>query len=99
MPSENRRHEPLTPEDEATLARDRDFLPAVLETCFPGKRVSRTQADLALMQRVLDGGPHTDDATAEVVALGRALGDVNAATTGMHWVQYSDEDGVDLALR
>jgi hypothetical protein len=99
MPSQTRRCEPLTPEDEATLAQDRDFLPAVLGTCFPGEQVSRTQADLALMQRVLDGGPYTDDAAAEVVALGTALGDVIAATTGMHWVRYADEEGADLALR
>jgi hypothetical protein len=99
VPTEAIRCEPLTPEDEAALEQDRDFLPAVVEGCFPGERLTRTQVDLALMQRVLDGGPYTEDAAAEVVALGTALGDVIAATTGMHWVRYSDEEGVDLALR
>jgi hypothetical protein len=92
-------YQTLLPEDEAALDQDRGFLPAVVETCFPGECLTGTQADLGLMQRVLDSGPYTDDATAEVVALGTALGDVMAATTGMHWVRTSDEDGVDLALR
>jgi hypothetical protein len=99
MQSDAIRCDALRPEDEATLEQDRGFLPAVLEQCFPGERLTGTQADLVLMQRVLDAGPYTEDATAEVVALGTALGDVIARTTGTHWVRYSDEEGVDLALR
>ena len=99
MDPESMRFEPLGPDDNQVLATDREFVPAVAEAHFAECALTGTAADLPLMQRIFENGPYTDDAVAEVVALGTALGDVIAHTLGMDWVRYSDDDGVDLALR
>lgn len=90
---------PLTTEDEAILAVDRAFLPAVLRARFPGVQLTGGAVDLPLMQQVYEGGPYTNDAISEVIALGTAFGDVLARTLGMSWVRYCDEEAEELALR
>jgi hypothetical protein len=90
---------PLEPEDEVVLKRDRDFLLAVLEARFPHLRLDGSVDDLFVLQEVVQGGPYSDDPMGEVIALGTALGDVIANSSGMSWIRYSDEEGVDLALR
>lgn len=89
----------LTSEDEAILAIDREFLPAVLDARFPGIQLSGGTLDLPLMQQVYDGGPYTNDGISEVIALGTAFGDVIARTLGMSWVRFCDDEGEELALR
>lgn len=89
----------LTTEDEAILAVDRAFLPAVLEARFPGVQLTGSVVDLPLMQQVYEGGPYTNDAISEVIALGTAFGDVLAQTLGLAWVRYCDDEGEELALR
>jgi hypothetical protein len=89
----------LTTEDEAILAVDREFLPAVLDARFPGAQLTGGVVDLPLMQQIYDGGPYTNDAISEVIALGTAFGDVIARSLGMSWVRYCDDDGEELALR
>jgi hypothetical protein len=93
------RNDSLTTDDEAILSVDREFLPAVLDARFPGVQLSGSTADLPLMQQVYDGGPYTNDAISEVIALGTAFGDVIARTLGLSWVRYCDDDGEELALR
>lgn len=92
-------HANLTTEDEAILAVDRAFLPAVLDARFPGAQLTGSVVDLSLMQRVYEGGPYTHDAISEVIALGTAFGDVIARTLGLSWVRYCDDEGEELALR
>lgn len=89
----------LSSEDEAILAVDREFLPAVLDARFPGVELTGGTGDLALMQQVYEGGPYTDDAISEVIALGTAFGDVVAQTLGLSWIRYCDDEGEELALR
>lgn len=88
----------LTTEDEAILAIDREFIPAVLVARFPGIQLTGSATDLAVMQQVYDCGPYTNDAVSEVIALGTAFGDVLANTLGMSWVRYCDDEGEELAL-
>ncbi|NTW29534.1 MAG: DUF3806 domain-containing protein [Coriobacteriia bacterium] len=97
--SELRQFGSLAGEDEATLALDREFLPAVVAVHFPGSRLTGTAADLPLMQEILAHGPYTADAVGEAVALGTVLGDILCHSLDMSWVRYVDNDGVDLALR
>lgn len=93
-------HNPtLTAEDVAILAIDREFIPAVLKARFPETQLTGSPADLSLMQQIYDGGPYTNDAVSEVIALGTAFGDVLANTLGLSWVRYCDEEGEELALR
>jgi hypothetical protein len=89
----------LTPADSAELDADREFVPAVLEACFPNQHLLGTVADLEVLQQVLDGGPYTDSPEGELVALGTALGDLLGEALDMKWVAFSDEHGRDLALR
>jgi len=95
----SRQYLQLTTEDEAMLASDREFLPAVIEAHYPGRRLSNTPFDLPNMQEILNGGPYTDSPVGELIALGTVLGDLIADRLDFHWVRYSDEQGVDLALR
>jgi hypothetical protein len=99
MGTEKIQYEPLTAEDVAALACDQGFLPAVLEQHYPQETLTGTEADLDLIQKVADGGPYSDEAAAELIALGTALGDIIAASTGMQWIRYSDDEGIELALR
>ena len=99
MSNDSIKYLPLEPEDEAVLEGDRDFLPAVLEARFPHLRLVGTSDDLAILQEVAQGGPYSDDPMGEVIAMGTALRDVIARSSGMSWIRYSDEEGVDFALR
>ena len=90
---------PLSPADKATLDSDREFAPAVVEARFRDVHLSGTQRDIPILQRILDSGPYTDDAAAEVVALGTTLGDLLSRALDLTWVCFADEHGNDLALR
>ncbi|HKA06951.1 MAG TPA: DUF3806 domain-containing protein [Gemmataceae bacterium] len=89
----------LSTDDLAVLDSDREFAASVLEVRFPKKRLTGTAADISLLQKILDGGPYTDSAEGELVALGTSLGDLLAQALNLRWVRYSDEYGSDLALR
>jgi hypothetical protein len=89
----------LTADDLVALETDRGFLPAVLKTYHPDEQLSGTAADLPILQRVLEGGAYTKDPDTELIALGTCFGDIIAQELGMHWVRFTDEEGVDLALR
>jgi hypothetical protein len=90
---------PLSAEDLAVLDSDREFATSVLEIRFPGMHLTGTSGDVQLLQKILDGGPYTDSAEGELVALGTSLGDLLGRTLNMTWVRYSDNDGTDLGLR
>jgi len=69
MQADSIRYEALTSEDEAVLTADREVLPAIVRAHFPNERLSGSEADLPLIQRVLGGAPYAADAVAEAVAL------------------------------
>ncbi len=89
----------LSPEDAAALGSDRELVTAIIDAHFGGEFPSGTQPDLRLLQRILDSGPHTEDAGGETVALGTIVGDLLSRALGMPWVHFHDEHGDDLGLR
>lgn len=91
---------PLSDDALAALENDRQYVPAVLEECFPDKHLIGTEADLEILQEVLVSGPYTEDPEAELIALGTMLGDLFAqAIEEFEWVIFSDEEGSTLAMR
>jgi hypothetical protein len=89
----------LSNEDSATLDSDREFARTVLEVLNPKRRLTGTASDIPLLQEILDGGPYTDSAEDEVIALGTSFGDVLARALDLKWVRLTDEDGSDIGLR
>jgi hypothetical protein len=89
----------LTAEDQAALDSDREFAPAVLKARFAGTRLTGAPSDVETLQRILDGGPHSESPADELVALGTSLGDLLGQAIGMQWVRFTDEHGTDLGLR
>jgi len=56
-------------------------------------------SDLRLLQRLIDERVIAPEQVYELQALGVVLGDVMAATLGLHWVAVDDEFGHSRALR
>jgi Domain of unknown function (DUF3806) len=89
----------LSADDLATLDADREFAASVLEVRYPDKRLTGTAADISLLQEILDGGPYTDSAEDELIALGTSLGDLFAKALDLKWIRFADKHGADLGLR
>lgn len=90
---------PLTPDDIAVLDSDREFATAVLDARFPGTYLIGTPSDIEVLQRILQGGPYTDSAEGELVALGTSFGDLLSRALQLKWVRYTDEHGTDIGLQ
>ena len=90
---------PLTSDDITALDSDREFATAVLDARFPGTHLIGTPSDVEVLQRIVQGGPYTDSAEGELVALGTSLGDLLSRALGLEWVRYTDEHGTDIGLR
>lgn len=90
----------LTADDLASLQADREFAKSVLEARYPELAWTGEDVhDLQVLQRILDGGPYTDEVEGELVALGSVFGDILSRALNMQWARMTDENGSDLALR
>jgi hypothetical protein len=90
---------PLTSDDIAALDSDREFATAVLDARFPGSHLIGTASDVEVLQLIIDGGPYTDSAEDELIALGTSFGDLLLLELDLEWMRYSDEHGTDIGLR
>lgn len=96
---EDVRIDALSPLDEQYMAQQRaslaDLAASRLGRSFSGNR----QADLELLQLMLDRRLVRADDTRQLQAMGMIMGDLLAADLGMHWVIYEDSLGRSRALR
>lgn len=79
-------------QQRATLG---DLASSKLGRHFSGNK----QADLEVLQLLLDKRLVRADETRELQAMGVIMGDLLAAELGMHWVIYEDNRGRSRALR
>jgi hypothetical protein len=86
---------PLSPEDAAGLETQRALIESALEPRY-GSKLTRTAADLAPLQRLLDDGLYTKDQKRELEAMGAVLGDVLAGELPLHWVMLGGRPALIL---
>ena len=89
---------PLTDLDRQFMRRQRLLVDELARRRL-GAACCATEAELSVLQRLLDEGWVADDQRLELQAMGIVLGDLLAAELGMDWVIYEDDKGRSRALR
>lgn len=89
----------LSREDTARLEKQRDVVAAAAKQRYGTARLTKTKADLAVLQRLLDDRAFMKTQTYELQCLGIAFGDVLASELPLRWMMVTDEYGTDLTLR
>lgn len=85
---------------QAQLDKQRASVSDLVTQKLPGKRLSASRADLALLQSLLDEKVVPPSDTWKLQALGVAFGDVLVSTVpALAWAQVTDEYGTDPTLR
>lgn len=83
----------------AGFESDRIWVNQLLEKSDSNLKLTCTKTDLPTLQTLLDNGPYSTNASAELVTFGTVFGDVLAHEIGLHWVVLTDEFGTDFALQ
>ena len=85
--------------DQQYMAQQRALLNDLAARNFGREFRGDKDADLALLQSLLDRQLVRADQARELQAMGVVMGDLLAADLGMHWVIYEDKIGRSRALR
>jgi hypothetical protein len=86
-------------DDAARLERQRGVVAAAIKQRYGTPSLTKTKADLPILQRLLDDKAFAKNQTYELQCLGVALGDILAAELPLRWVMVTDEYGTDPTLR
>jgi Domain of unknown function (DUF3806) len=89
----------LSRDDVAGLDKQRALVAAAAKQRYGVSGLTRTKADLPVLQRLIDDHAFTKTQTYELQSLGVALGDVMASELPMRWMIVTDEFGTDRTLR
>jgi hypothetical protein len=89
----------LSSEDIARLEQQRAIVAAAAKQRYGTPGLTKTKADLPVLQRLVDDKVFARNQTYELQSLGVALGDVMASELPLHWVMVTDKYGTDLTLR
>ncbi len=89
----------LSREDTARLEKQRGVVAAAAKQRYGTAALTKTKADLAVLQRLLDDRAFTKTQTYELQCLGIAFGDVLASDLPLRWMMVTDEYGTDPTLR
>lgn len=81
------------------MQEQRNFLTELTERHYGRGFTGARDADLALLQRLLDDGLVREDQTQALQAMGVVMGDLLAREFRLHWVIYEDRLGRSRALR
>jgi hypothetical protein len=82
------------------MDRQRSHIAELVRMHFGGATLTRSRADLALLQQVVDAALIPRDQTWALQALGVVFGDALAAMQeGLAWCEVTDEFGTDPTLR
>jgi hypothetical protein len=82
----------------ARLDRQRSIVSAAAKRDGAGN-LTRTKADLSVLQKVIDDKVFSKSQTYELQSLGVAFGDVLSSELPLRWVMVTDEYGTDPTLR
>jgi hypothetical protein len=85
--------------DVARLDKQRNLVTGLLKRRYGVSALTKTKADLAPLQRLLDDHALAKTQTFELQSLGVAFGDIVASELALRWVIVTDEFGRDPTLR
>ena len=95
-------HEPafteLSKADSARLEQQRAVVVGAVKR-YGAVSLTRTTADLSVLQKIIDDRVFKKSQTYELQCLGVAFGDVLASELPLRWVMVTDEYGTDPTLR
>jgi len=89
----------LSAEDSARLEQQRAVVATAAKQRYGTPALTKTKADLSVLQRLLDDQAFAKTQTYELQSLGIAFGDVLASELPLHWMMVTDEYGTDPTLR
>jgi hypothetical protein len=90
----------LPPDEEARLDQQRAFVADFLRQNLPGLHLSRTKADFAVLQKIVDSKLIKRDEAWKLQSLGVVFGDALVSyIDGLSWAEVTDEYGTDPTLR
>jgi hypothetical protein len=89
----------LSDSDRSLLSRQREIARELARRHVGTRLSGSSRDDLRVLQELLDKEVILPEQTAELQALGVALGDVMAEQLGLDWVVFEDELGRSRALR
>jgi hypothetical protein len=82
------------------MDKQRSFVAQLVAANFPGERITRTDADFDLLQKIVDAKLIPPSETWQLQSLGIVLGDALASTIdGLSSWEVTDEYGTDPTLR
>lgn len=89
----------LSDSDRARLDQQRAIVAATAKQKYGTSGLTKTVADLPVLQRLIDDHAFNKTQTYELQSLGVAFGDVLASELPLSWAMVSDEYGTDPTLR
>lgn len=89
----------LSDSDRAQLDQQRAIVAATAKQKYGTSGLTKTVADLPVLQRLIDDRAFNKTQTYELQSLGVAFGDVLASELPLSWAMVSDEYGTDPTLR
>jgi hypothetical protein len=90
----------LSPDAFAHMQKQRAFVAELIAQHFPTEHITHSQADFALLQKIIDAKLIKKEETWKLQSLGIVFGDALAATIdGLAWCEVTDEYGTDPTLR
>lgn len=89
----------LSRPDRTRLNQQRGIVAAAAKQRYSTPLLTRTAADLPVLQRLIDDKVFSKAQTYELQSLGVAFGDVLASELPLRWVMVTDEYGTDPTLR
>lgn len=87
----------LTKEEESRLENDREFLKA-LQKIKP-ELFKNSELSLENLQVVINKGPFTNNAKAELKALSTSFGDIIAKNSNLSWMVVGDRYNAEVCLK
>ena len=89
----------LSHDDRTRLDQQRAIVAAAAKQRYGTSNLTKTAADLSVLQRLIDDKVFRKTQTYELQSLGIAFGDVLATELPLRWVIVTDEYGTDPTLR
>ena len=90
----------LPADSSKCMEKQRLVVVLLVQKHFPNEKLTKTKADFAILQKIVDAKIIPKEKTWELQSLGIVLGDALAATVeGLAWWEVTDEYGTDPTLR
>jgi hypothetical protein len=89
----------LSDQDRTRLAQQRAIVAAAAKQRYGTSILTKTVADLPILQRLIDDKAFNKTQKYELQSLGIAFGDVLESELPLRWVMMTDEYGTDPTLR